>query len=83
MYFEDMTPAAQEELATRAIADEAGARIGFKVWSDQGKYRYTLPRERAAASLLRHWRDSDEVEFWSFDPEDDYVPTLADRIAAL
>lgn len=83
MYFEDMTPAAQEELATRAIAEEVGTMIGFKVIDDHGKFRYSLPRESAAASLLRHWRDGDDTEFWGWTPQDDHAPTLADRIAAL
>jgi hypothetical protein len=42
----------------------AFTRVGFKVIDDESKYRYSLPREEAAASIARHWRDGDEVEFW-------------------
>lgn len=70
MDFEDMTPTAQADIAAKAIAEEPGDTIGFKVITDDAKYRYSLPREGAAASLLRHWRDGDEVEFWSYNSED-------------
>ena len=41
-------------------------RVGFKVIEEAyGKYRYSVSREEAAASIARHWRDGDEVEFWT------------------
>ncbi len=50
----------------------AGAvRVGFKVITEDGKYRMVLPISQATTTLaLRH---DDEVEAWGIDAEGEYV----------
>jgi hypothetical protein len=61
---------AREANAERAIRlDEAefGAAtfVGFKVISDEGKYRFSVDRGRAAGTLARLLEAGAEVEFWT------------------
>lgn len=62
---------AQAERALRLDEAEFGTfpRVGLKVIDDHSKYRYSVARKDAAATIARHWADNDEVEFWGYTPD--------------